>query len=68
MVSRITSCEIHEVTLGVSLKFHWNGHVLNICMSFFSHVCLKNFCSCRTFNFGAYLVDVDNKKLGFMLP
>lgn len=68
MASRITSCEIHEVNLGASLRFYWNGHVLNMYMYFFFHICLKTFCSCRTFNFGAYLVDVDNEKLGFILP
>lgn len=68
MASRITSCEIHEVNLGASLRFYWNGRVLNIYMYFFFHIHLKTFCSCRTFNFRTYLVDVDNKKLGFILP
>ena len=68
MASRITSCEIHDINLGASLRFYWNGHVLNIYMYFSFHICLKTFCSCRTCNFGVYLVDVDNKKLGFILP
>ena len=35
MASRITSCEIHDVNLGASLRFYWNGCVLNIYMYFF---------------------------------